>query len=288
MTSNQHRSSRNAPALRGHAPKHWQSLAFLLAVVAFSACTSTTSEKGNGPTSGASRADEVDQQQDSTNPRTTGGSSAPEVDGSTESQDPVVGADAGRDSGIDPIEQPITDPIEPPITEPITEENYYVRNLRSDVLRVVATGHLGDTVELLEDTVAPQAEVHIFHASEGSGGHALPTNFFATFEILVGDEVVYEGVRDNDWQDQDHGLVLVISADDARQSLDFACEQAVDCEIKDVRNCCGYYPRCVNVNSPVPVRPCDDGVVGVCGWPHITHCECVENTCRSMQGDNEI
>jgi hypothetical protein len=267
MISDLHRFSRNAPDLRGHALKRWHSLALVLAAVAFSACASTTLEEGNGSTSGSSGANELDQQ-DSTNPGATGGSSAPEVDGSTESQDPVVGADAGRDSGTAPIEQPIT--------EPITEEDYYVRNLRSDVLRVVATGHFGDTVELIEDTVAPEAEVHIFHAWEGSGGHALPSNFLATFEILVGDEVVYEGVRDSDWQEHDHGLVLIIAE-----------EEAVDCEIKDVRNCCGYYPRCVNVNSPLPVPQCD-GVSSVCGWPDISHCECVENTCRSMQGDNEV
>lgn len=73
-----------------------------------------------------------------------------------------------------------------------------------------------------------------------------------------------------------------------RETVDFACEQAADCEIKNVGNCCGYYPRCVSVGSPTPPVECDEGVSSVCGWPDISHCECVENTCRSMQGDSEI
>jgi hypothetical protein len=66
------------------------------------------------------------------------------------------------------------------------------------------------------------------------------------------------------------------------------CRTADDCSIENVGNCCGYYPRCVSQDNPTPRPDCSGGVAGVCGWPEITHCECVENTCRSMQGDNEV
>jgi hypothetical protein len=216
----------------------------------------------------------------------SGGSAAPHEDAGPRVPEPIVETtpqpDAGQDAGR-------TDP-EPPITEPVTEADYYMRNQRSAELVVVATAIVGDAgVELLEDTIPANSEVHIFHAWEGSGGHAMPSNFFGTFRVLVGDDVVYEGVRNDDWKGEAHGLVLTIEAEaPPGESVDFACEQATDCAIKNVGNCCGYYPRCVNADSPTPPVECEDGVGSVCGWPEISHCECVENTCRSMQGDAEI
>jgi hypothetical protein len=149
-------------------------------------------------------------------------------------------------------------------------------------------------VQLLEDTVPAAQEVHIYHAVEGSGGHAMPSNFFGEFQVLSGDVIVYQGVVDADWQDEELGLVLVIEAEPetpdagAANAVDYSCGEASDCEVKNVGNCCGYYPRCVNVDSPTPEPECSDGAGGVCGWPDITHCECVENRCRSMQGDTEV
>ena len=75
--------------------------------------------------------------------------------------------------------------------------------------------------------------------------------------------------------------------------IDLSCSESSQCEVKDVGNCCGYYPRCVNrdfVPDLEAVRDwCKDTeTVGVCGFPNITHCACVEQTCRSMQGDREV
>lgn len=67
----------------------------------------------------------------------------------------------------------------------------------------------------------------------------------------------------------------------------FQCKQDSDCTVKDVGNCCGYYPRCANVNATFE-RPKCDGMAGVCGFPVIERCACVENTCRAMQGDSEV
>jgi hypothetical protein len=182
-----------------------------------------------------------------------------------------------------------------PIVEPVTEEDYYVRNDTTHELTVLATTVFGnEPVQLLEDTVPAEQEVHIYHAIEGSGGHAMPSNFFGDFQVLSGNVIVYQGVVNADWQDEQLGLVLVIEAEpepsDAgvADAVDYSCAEASDCEVKNIGNCCGYYPRCVNVDSPTPEPECSDGAGGVCGWPDITHCECVENSCRSMQGDTEV
>jgi len=70
-------------------------------------------------------------------------------------------------------------------------------------------------------------------------------------------------------------------------SPDF-CEKDSDCVVKDVHNCCGYYPRCVNVDHEpdieAVIQKCqEEGLVSVCGFPDITECGCIENTCESMQ-----
>jgi hypothetical protein len=181
-------------------------------------------------------------------------------------------------------------PVQPPplITEPVSEEDYYLQNDRDETLRVSATTVLGGApVALLEDTIPAGSEVHILHAVEGTG-HALPSNMFGSFRVESDSGVVYEGVRDDDWVRHAHGLLLTIPRDSQPAALDYSCEQASDCEVKDVGNCCGYYPRCVNRASVPPRVECGDGIGGVCGWPDITHCECVDNTCRSMQGDQEV
>ena len=141
--------------------------------------------------------------------------------------------------------------------------------------------------------MAPGAETHIFHAWEGTGGHTFPSNFFKSFTVRAGVEVLYDGVADEDWAADPvlglERLVLVIEAEaTSPDAVDYSCQTADDCSIENVKNCCGYYPRCVNVDSPLPPPDCSGGVAGICGWPDISHCECVENTCRSMQGDTEV
>ncbi|MDH5674990.1 MAG: hypothetical protein OEZ06_22870 [Myxococcales bacterium] len=181
-------------------------------------------------------------------------------------------------------------PIE--LIEPVAESDYYVRNERGDEINLGADGTFGP-VALLVDTVAAGAETHIFHAREEGGGHAFPSNFFGNFTVRAAGEVIYEGVVDEDWQ-QDPlvgvgKLVLIIEAEvTTSEQVDYGCQTTEDCSIEDVGNCCGYFPRCVHVDSPLPPPDCSGGEAGVCGFPDITHCACVENTCRSMQGDTEV
>jgi len=54
-----------------------------------------------------------------------------------------------------------------------------------------------------------------------------------------------------------------------------------------VGNCCGYYPACVNRDSAVfPDRVKAEcarhGTMGVCGFPEIRGCSCVEGRCEDV------
>ena len=69
-------------------------------------------------------------------------------------------------------------------------------------------------------------------------------------------------------------------------TIDQSCKTDADCTVKDVGNCCGYYPACVNVNSPtdpegVKARCASEGRMGVCGFPAIDSCSCVNGQCAA-------
>jgi len=71
-------------------------------------------------------------------------------------------------------------------------------------------------------------------------------------------------------------------------TIDTSCRRDADCTIKNVGNCCGYYPACVNVDSPtdpaaVQAQCAREGRMSVCGFPSISACQCVAGAC---QGDN--
>jgi len=68
----------------------------------------------------------------------------------------------------------------------------------------------------------------------------------------------------------------------------FGCKVNLDCVITNVGNCCGYYPRCANVNATFSPPVCTGGQAGVCGFPSIDSCECRQNRCVSLQAGNPI
>lgn len=70
--------------------------------------------------------------------------------------------------------------------------------------------------------------------------------------------------------------------------VDRSCSTDADCTVKNVGNCCGYYPACVNVDSPtdpegVKANCAAEGRAGVCGFPEISGCQCVQGTCQSQR-----
>jgi hypothetical protein len=73
--------------------------------------------------------------------------------------------------------------------------------------------------------------------------------------------------------------------------VDTRCRVDADCAVKNVGNCCGYYPACVNRDSPtfpeLVARQCaEQGLAGICGYPEIRGCACVEGRCEPSDGES--
>jgi hypothetical protein len=71
--------------------------------------------------------------------------------------------------------------------------------------------------------------------------------------------------------------------------IDYSCKVDADCAVKNVGNCCGYYPACVNRDSPtfpeaVQQRCAAEGVSSVCGFPVIERCTCSAGRCEAVTG----
>ena len=82
------------------------------------------------------------------------------------------------------------------------------------------------------------------------------------------------------------------AVDIAPGTPDRSCKVAGDCAVKNVGNCCGYFPACVNKDSavdPDAVRAeCErSGTSSVCGWKDIQACDCVQDQCRAVSGPLE-
>ncbi|MFN7387264.1 MAG: hypothetical protein ACK5S2_11005 [Lysobacteraceae bacterium] len=68
--------------------------------------------------------------------------------------------------------------------------------------------------------------------------------------------------------------------------VDYSCTTDADCAVKAVGNCCGYYPACVNTNSPtfpeqVKAECAQNDMQSVCGFRDIEGCACVEGRCEA-------
>ncbi|HEV8693580.1 MAG TPA: hypothetical protein VGQ93_05235 [Lysobacter sp.] len=78
----------------------------------------------------------------------------------------------------------------------------------------------------------------------------------------------------------------VADTDAAPVAIDTTCKTDADCTVKNVGNCCGYYPACVNVNSPVDpqgvqARCAKEGMASVCGFQEISACNCKQGRCEA-------
>jgi len=70
---------------------------------------------------------------------------------------------------------------------------------------------------------------------------------------------------------------------------DRSCQVDADCAVKNIGNCCGYYPACVNAQAetfPERVKAaCEaQGISSVCGFEDISACACIEGQCTSAPG----
>lgn len=71
--------------------------------------------------------------------------------------------------------------------------------------------------------------------------------------------------------------------------VDTRCSSDADCVVKDVRNCCGYYPACVNRDSKVfpehvKAECARKNMLGVCGFAQIDGCTCSAGHCTDQTG----
>ncbi len=74
----------------------------------------------------------------------------------------------------------------------------------------------------------------------------------------------------------------------AKGVVDYSCSRNEECAIKNVGNCCGEYPACVNADSPtfpeqVKADCAKKGMMGVCGFPVLQGCQCIEGRCESIK-----
>jgi len=70
-------------------------------------------------------------------------------------------------------------------------------------------------------------------------------------------------------------------------SIDYTCVKNSDCVIKNVYNCCGAYPKCVNknaiINSNFASQNCSkEGFDSICGFPSIDSCQCINSKCEGF------
>ena len=66
--------------------------------------------------------------------------------------------------------------------------------------------------------------------------------------------------------------------------LDYHCRSDADCAVKDIGNCCGAHPACVNKDSPtdpaaVQAQCAKQGRMSACGFRKIDACSCTQGRC---------
>lgn len=71
--------------------------------------------------------------------------------------------------------------------------------------------------------------------------------------------------------------------------LDKSCQSNADCAVKNVGNCCGAMPACVNKDSPtdpaaVQAECARSGRMSVCGFREISACQCSDGRCEAVDG----
>ena len=68
-----------------------------------------------------------------------------------------------------------------------------------------------------------------------------------------------------------------------------SCKTNADCAVKNVGNCCGAMPACVNKDSPtdpaaVQAACAAKGMMSVCGFQEISACQCDNGQCAPAGG----
>ena len=82
---------------------------------------------------------------------------------------------------------------------------------------------------------------------------------------------------------------IAATGSDAAPASDISCAVDADCEVKDMGNCCGRMPACVNravVPDPAAVQAecARRGESGICGFQELSGCTCVASRCVGVPG----
>jgi hypothetical protein len=72
-----------------------------------------------------------------------------------------------------------------------------------------------------------------------------------------------------------------------------ACTSDAQCVVKNIGNCCGYFPACVHRDQPVdPLavqRRCAElGMQSICGFAEIAGCACVDSVCKPIESQENM
>ena len=74
---------------------------------------------------------------------------------------------------------------------------------------------------------------------------------------------------------------------------DTRCKSSADCAVKNVGNCCGAMPACVNRDSPTDPQAVQaqcqaKGMMGLCGFREISACQCDNGQCVEAPAANGL
>ena len=75
--------------------------------------------------------------------------------------------------------------------------------------------------------------------------------------------------------------------------IDTRCRSNADCAVKNVGNCCGAMPACVNRDSPTDPQAVQaqcqaKGMMGICGFREISACQCDNGRCVEAPAANGL
>ena len=75
--------------------------------------------------------------------------------------------------------------------------------------------------------------------------------------------------------------------------IDTRCRSNADCAVKNVGNCCGTMPACVNRDSPTDPQAVQaqcqaKGMMGLCGFREISACQCDNGQCVEAPAANGL
>jgi hypothetical protein len=72
-----------------------------------------------------------------------------------------------------------------------------------------------------------------------------------------------------------------------------SCKVDSDCAVKNVGNCCGAFPSCVNKDAKtdpaaVQAQCAKAGIASVCGFQDVSGCRCVKSQCENITDGSAV